>query len=265
MRFAYLSIFVCFSVVSLAQSITISGKSHKTVKIGDQTWLGENLAVDQFTDGTALRLCKSEEEWYDSFTKKQPAYMLMKFKESNAAYGYVYNDYAVFNEKSLVPEGWHIPTLEDWNVLDKHLAKGFDPKTISEDCAQLDSFDEDDCYKGQKIRSTGVWTAKSKMVKSFAGKNSTGFNALQAIYFSKEEVNCLGGAYRCDGFEGWSEYIGLTAWWTSSQESWVDSWDNAHTTISIIRLGPAGEYDLNYGIEEGGFGEGFYIRVIKNE
>ena len=88
------------------------GKTYKTVKIGDQWWMAENLAylpyVSKEEDRTGI--------WVYGFNKKN----IQKAKESPN-----YNLYGcLYDWKSanlFCPDGWHLPSNEDWNVLKEYL------------------------------------------------------------------------------------------------------------------------------------------------
>lgn len=88
----------------------------KTVKIGDQIWMAENLKVTHYRNGDPIPRVTSNSAWADLSTG---AYCVYDKKESNAeTYGYLYNWYAVNDSRNLAPEGWHVPTDEEWKELE---------------------------------------------------------------------------------------------------------------------------------------------------
>jgi uncharacterized protein (TIGR02145 family) len=88
----------------------IDGNEYKTVKIGTQTWMSENLKTTKYNDGTDIPLVTEAKGWQE-FT---PAYCWYNNEETadKNGYGALYNWYAV-NTNKLCPTGWHVPTSED--------------------------------------------------------------------------------------------------------------------------------------------------------
>jgi uncharacterized protein (TIGR02145 family) len=94
------------------------GNVYDTVRIGTQVWMKQNLKTAHFNDGTAIPNVMIDSLW-DSL--KTPAYVYYNHDSSdNAIYGKLYNWYAV-NSGKLAPEGWHIPTDDEWTALINYL------------------------------------------------------------------------------------------------------------------------------------------------
>jgi uncharacterized protein (TIGR02145 family) len=88
------------------------------VQIGNQIWMTKNLNLDVFSNGDIILEAKSLKEWNLAFENKQPAWCYYKNKKgSGKEYGKLYNYYAVIDTRGLAPEGWHIPSLDEWNQL----------------------------------------------------------------------------------------------------------------------------------------------------
>lgn len=92
----------------------IDGNTYKTVKIGNQIWMAENLKTTHYEDGTS-----AEYFTYDN-------------KESNIdLYGRLYSSFAVTKEETkinkkgqiqgIAPAGWHIPSKAEWEELANNL------------------------------------------------------------------------------------------------------------------------------------------------
>ncbi len=97
----------------------IDGNGYQTVFIGDQEWMVENLKVTHYSNGDSIPTGLNNSAWTDLSTG---AYCVYNNDESNAVtYGYLYNWYAVTDNRNLTPAGWHVSTDEDWKELEKHL------------------------------------------------------------------------------------------------------------------------------------------------
>ncbi len=97
------------------------GNKYNTLKIGTQVWAVENLKTTKYNDGTAIPNVTDDNEWTGLRSLKKGAYCNYDNLESNAdIYGRLYNWYAVTSGK-LAPEGWHIPTDDDWTILENYL------------------------------------------------------------------------------------------------------------------------------------------------
>lgn len=101
----------------------IDGNTYKTVTIGSQTWMAENLKVSKYNDGTSISNITDSTEWANLTTG---AFCDYENNPSNSeTYGKLYNWYAANNGK-LAPTGWHVPTNAEWTSLENYLiANGY--------------------------------------------------------------------------------------------------------------------------------------------
>ncbi len=97
------------------------GNTYRTVQIGTQWWMAENLASTKYNDGTKLTLLESDEEW-SAFPYNSPGYCWLNNDTNGEGdrYGALYNQGAV-TEKNLCPAGWHVPNDEDWIILESFI------------------------------------------------------------------------------------------------------------------------------------------------
>jgi len=93
----------------------IDGNVYHTVKIGNQTWLVENLAATRFNDGTAIPRVTDGKHWHELTTPGFCWYGNSEAK-NGTTYGALYNWHAV-NSGKLCPPGWHVPTDKEWTEL----------------------------------------------------------------------------------------------------------------------------------------------------
>lgn len=95
--------------------IDIDSNIYKTITIGTQTWMAENLKTTKYLSGdligTTSRLNISKE----STPKYQWAY---DGDEKNVViYGRLYTWYAVTDSRNVCPIGWHVSSNNDWTTL----------------------------------------------------------------------------------------------------------------------------------------------------
>lgn len=94
--------------------IDIEGNKYKTTQIGTQVWMSENLKTTKYNDGIALSNVTSNESWG---TSNYGIYCDFANNPLNSAiYGRLYNYYAIASNK-LCPNGWHVPSNQEWDVL----------------------------------------------------------------------------------------------------------------------------------------------------
>ena len=100
----------------------IDGNCYETVRIGQQLWMAENLKVTHYNNGDATSTGYSNSEWADLDETETGAYAAYNDNESNAdIYGYLYNWYVVEDVRGICPEGWHVPTDEEYTLLTDYL------------------------------------------------------------------------------------------------------------------------------------------------
>jgi len=108
----------------LKETVTdADGNIYHTVRIGNQVWTTGNLRTTKYNDGTAIPLVTDKIAWSYLTTA---AYCSYDNDESNMnKYGALYNWHAV-NSGKLAPKCWHVPSDEEWDILERHLiANGY--------------------------------------------------------------------------------------------------------------------------------------------
>lgn len=158
---------------------TRDGKIYKTAKIGSQIWILSNLDTDHFQNGDIIAEAKTPEEWINANNKGIPAWCYYENNPSNGMnYGKLYNWHAVEDPRGLAPQGYRIPTDQDWQILMGELGG--------------------ESVAGYKMKATEGWS------NSGNGNNVSGFSALP------------GGDRNSKGWFLFQGYYG--AWWSSSEE-----------------------------------------------
>jgi uncharacterized protein (TIGR02145 family) len=167
----------------------IDGNVYKTVIIGKQQWMAENLKVSRYNDGTVIPNVKDSLDW---IKLSKGAWCYMKNDSSyNELYGKLYNWYVVgqktIDNKNVCPIGWHVPTSTEWNELIEYLG------------GQM--------VAGGKIREIGLVHWLEPFLKDTKSTNTSLFTALPS-----------GRSSVVDNirFDGISKYA---VWWTSSEKN----------------------------------------------
>lgn len=94
------------------------GNAIESVTIGSQIWTAENLNVAHFRNGDPIPQVQDTDEWVKAGESGQPAWCYYNNDPANGEkFGRLYNWYAVVDERGLAPEGWHVPSDEEWTVL----------------------------------------------------------------------------------------------------------------------------------------------------
>lgn len=128
------------------------GNIYKTIKIGAQLWMAENLKTSRLTDGTEIPLITDGTAW-NNLTAEGYCWYNNEAATYKDQYGALYNGLTVSTGK-ICPTGWHVPSNDDWKTLRDFLG--------------------DSLKAGGKLKEagTGHWLAPNK------GDNSSGFDAL---------------------------------------------------------------------------------------
>ena len=100
----------------------IDGNKYKTIGIGTQIWMQENLKVTQLANGSKITLLKENKDWLLNKNLNVAAYCWYDNDSvyNKSPYGSLYNFYAV-ETGLLCPTGWHIPSQDEWKTLVDYL------------------------------------------------------------------------------------------------------------------------------------------------
>ena len=117
------------STVLLVASCSIPGNpAHLTnpvtlaqeVQFGSQTWMARNLDVINFRNGDPIPQAISNEAWKAAGKQGKPAWCYYNNDSTTRSkYGRMYNWYAVNDSRGLAPQGWHIPSNQEWIALEE--------------------------------------------------------------------------------------------------------------------------------------------------
>jgi len=160
------------------------------VVIGNQVWMTKNLNVDKFQNGDPISEAKTEEEWLLAGANGQPAWCYYNNDPANGdKYGKLYNWHAVNDPRGIAPEGWHVPTNDEWTTLENFLGGS--------------------SVAGGKMKEvSSLWRSPNT-----DATNESGFSGLPG-----------GNRYVAGPFY----FVGESgSWWSSTEESMEDAW-NSH-------------------------------------
>ncbi len=95
-----------------------------TITIGKQVWLARNLAVTTFRNGDPIPRITAADAWAGAGRAGRPAQSAYDNDDARISReGLLYNYAAIRDPRGLCPEGFRIPTDEDWNMLEATLGK----------------------------------------------------------------------------------------------------------------------------------------------
>ena len=105
--------------------IDIDGNVYRTIILGEQEWMAENLRVTRYNNGDAIPTDLSNTDWVEA---TQGAYAIYANNEEMVEhYGKLYNWFAVDDARGLCPEGWSVPGDDDWSqMVDYVVDQGFE-------------------------------------------------------------------------------------------------------------------------------------------
>lgn len=189
------------------------GNIYKTIKIGNQTWMVENLRTTHYRNGDPIENVKNDEIWTTTTTGAYCNYENTLDEKIIATKGRLYNWYAVSDFRNIAPCGWHIPTDEEWSVLVTYLG--------SESIA------------GGKLKEKGIlhW-----MTDNIGASNESGFTALPG-----------GNRDQYYGIFDGQDHNGF--WWSSTEDSNTHSWYRFLNN----QLSSVGRFSWDVGNKSSGF------------
>ena len=107
------------SIVPPQTYVTIGGRQYKTVTIGNQEWLAENLDYKFSYNGSTLPIGGSAtttpRAWY--YSNNEASYGIDGTYKCGLLYNWYATKYLDDNKSTLLPNGWHIPTTIEWDTL----------------------------------------------------------------------------------------------------------------------------------------------------
>jgi uncharacterized protein (TIGR02145 family) len=167
------------------------GNEYKTIVIGTQEWMAENLNTSIYRNGDAIPTNLNNATWQGTTSGAWAYYN----NDASLAcpYGKLYNWYTCVDARQLCPVGWHVPTDAEWTVLTSYLD--------GEDVA------------GGKMKTTGTIEAATGLWAdpNAEATNSSGFSGAPGGF--RGHIN---GEYYDNGY--------VPNWWSSSEVPTNNAW-----------------------------------------
>ena len=92
----------------------VDGNSYRTVQIGSQCWMRENLKTTKYKTGEPIPVIDCFTEWFQFESGA------MCYYENNMdyakKYGALYN-WKTIETENICPNGWHIPSNDEWQMI----------------------------------------------------------------------------------------------------------------------------------------------------
>jgi uncharacterized protein (TIGR02145 family) len=102
--------------------LDIDRNEYKSVLIGKQVWMAENLKVTHYRNGDPILTGYDNYTWSKLDLNLTAAFAVYEDNISYAAtYGNLYNWYTIGDNRDICPEGWHVPTDSEWKELTEYI------------------------------------------------------------------------------------------------------------------------------------------------
>jgi uncharacterized protein (TIGR02145 family) len=164
------------------------GIVYKTIVIGNQEWMAENLKTSIYRNGEPIATNLTNAEWENTINTQIGAWTFYNNDSLyDCPYGKLYNWYAVADSRHVCPTGWHVPTDGEWTILTDYLGGG--------------------AVAGGKMKSTGTqyWVDPNQ-----DATNESGFSGLPG------------------GSRDYYDVVGIVGdvgnWWSSSENGANSAW-----------------------------------------
>lgn len=159
-----------FNFEGWANTITdIDGNVYRTVTIGTQTWIAENLKVTHYRNGDGIPNVTSNTTWAALTTDAYCDYN--NLPSNSVVYGRLYNWYSVSDARNIAPVGCHVATDAEWNTLISYLGGN----TIA----------------GGKLKESGT----THWISGSTSTNSSGFTGLPSGTRMAQNATLVNGAF----------------------------------------------------------------------
>jgi uncharacterized protein (TIGR02145 family) len=190
--------------LSYGTLIDQEGNVYKTITIGNQEWMAENLNTSIYRNGDLIPYVESYSEWEGQSTAAWSYYN--NDSVYSCPHGKLYNWYTCVDGRQLCPTGWHVPSDAQWKTLIGYLDSTLydNPDALNPDAVGIISG-----IAGGKMKSTGsqYWAGAND-----GANNESGFSGLPSGARSHIAGNFLG-----IGQQG--------IWWSATERYAEHAWN----------------------------------------
>ena len=173
----------------------IDMNTYPVVRIGNQLWLGQNLTTTRYRNGDPIPEVQGQTDWGALNSGAWARYQNIVQRDFD--YGKLYNWHAVNDPRGICPEGWKVPSDDDWKTLERHL--GMTAQQAN------GSFGRGaDVNAGGKLKLTSMWDSPN-----IGATNESGFNGNP------------GGRRLPSGLFDGEKKFGF--WWTSTEANQAEA------------------------------------------
>jgi len=110
--------------------IDFDDNNYKTVIIGNQEWMAENLRASKYANGDSIIHIEDSTQWSNSTSGAFCWKNNNEVNETNS--GKIYNWHAITDARNICPSGWHVANKNDWdNLVNQLKTDGFEDKVYS--------------------------------------------------------------------------------------------------------------------------------------
>lgn len=142
---------------------------YQSVTICNKVWMLKNLDVATYRNGDPIPKVTNPQDW-ENLTTGAYCYYNNDSATYASIYGKLYNWYAVNDSRGLAPEGWHIPTENEWKQLVQFLGFKYNSTYSAKTWDEVRAIEELTSV-GPKLKAGRDW-------KKGKTNNSSGFSAL---------------------------------------------------------------------------------------
>lgn len=184
------------------------------VEIGNQKWMSNDLKTIFYNNGDPINQARSDEEWQKFGELKKGCYRLLDEETI------LYNGYVLTDERGVIPQGYRLPSIEDFNQLYLFITQN-----------------EEEIY----------WN-NYEFMKSISSYNFSTWNDVIVRSNNRTKFSAKpGGFVYPAGNTSTSEHnFNCSYWWTSTS-NWSDSLEGLDIGYCSNDLGGGGNYELTFG------------------
>jgi uncharacterized protein (TIGR02145 family) len=174
----------------------VDGNIYHILPVGSQVWMLENLKTTRYGNGDLIGTTSSSN--LDISNYYSPKYQ-WPCADGNAGRYYTY--YTITDSRKICPDGWHVPSDDEWNSFTNYLSgNGY-------------GYKGKETFIAKSLAATSGWTddiTPGNVGNDQASNNSSGFTGLPS-----------GGRYS----NGVINFVGLHGiWWSDSESSSISAY-----------------------------------------